>query len=280
MTENKESSSSSSWLPWRRSSNNKNTDNKNIDENNKKTEATTPTTPTTTTTTTTTTPTPTPTTTATTTTTTTTTTNKNIENEQIKSKNKEEGKNHQKNQDKQQQPRTKEEEERKTVKRLEKKNRFLLQEEKNRMMEEKKERMVDLLENPPILKADLTTDDKMKLVYNRYGYTVTPKQMLWRAGFTGGIAGALIGNSIAKSNPIKPIKTFTICLFAGIGGYIGSSFVYSSPNFKENYDDYIYRQYDIDTEDYFFNEVPDLLIRRELLKKNIKTDIHGRILKE
>ncbi|KAM9972333.1 hypothetical protein ACTFIW_007392 [Dictyostelium discoideum] len=259
MTENKESSSSSSsWLPWRRSSNNnnKNTDNKNIDENNKKTEAT-----------------------ATATTATTTTTNKNIENEQIKSKNKEEGKNHQKNQDKQQ-PRTKEEEERKTVKRLEKKNRFLLQEEKNRMMEEKKERMVDLLENPPILKADLTTDDKMKCVYNRYGYTVTPKQMLWRAGFTGGIAGALIGNSIAKTNPIKPIKTFAICLFAGIGGYIGSSFVYGLPNFKENYDDYIYRQYDIDTENYFFNEVPDLLIRRELLKKNIKTDIHGRIIKE
>ncbi|KAM9984368.1 hypothetical protein ACTFIZ_004067 [Dictyostelium cf. discoideum] len=259
MTENKESSSSSSWLPWRRS--NKNTDNKNIDENNK-TEATEVAA-----------------TAATTTTATTTTTNKNIENEQIKSKNKEEGKNNQKNQDKQQ-PRTKEEEERKTVKRLEKKNRFLLQEEKNRLMEEKKDRMVDLLENPPVLKAELTTEDKMKLVYNRYGYTVTPKQLLWRSGFAGGLAGALIGNSIAKTNPIKPIKTFSICLFAGIGSYISSSIVYSLPNFREKYEDYTYRQFDIDTENHFFNEVPDLLIRRELLKKNIKTDIHGRIIKE
>ncbi|KAN0035003.1 hypothetical protein ACTFIV_001543 [Dictyostelium citrinum] len=255
MTENKESSSSSSWLPWRRSTN-KNTDNKNIDENQKKIEATTTETA------------------AATTATTEATSNKNIENEQNKSKNKEEKT---KNQDKQK-PRTKEEEERKNLKRLEKKNRFLLQEEMNKQLLEKKNRMVDLLLNPPILTANLSKEDKSKILYNRYGYPCTPKVMLWKAGFFGGIAGALIGNSIAKTNPIKPLKTFFICLFAGTGGYITSSYVYKDPLFRENYEHYNSHEYEMDVEQYFLNEVPIFLVRRELLKKNIKTDIHGHLI--
>ncbi|KAK5576767.1 hypothetical protein RB653_007911 [Dictyostelium firmibasis] len=275
MTDNKESSSSSSWLPWRKSAN-KNTDDKNKIEENKKTETTT------------TAPTTAPTTateiaTAAATTTAMTTDEINRQIEEIKTKNKEE-KSQKIKDEGNQQPKTKkelqEEEERKMKKKIEKRNRFLIEEELNRKLDEKKNDMIDLVSEPPIFTIDLTPEDEKKLVFNRYGYACSPKAMLWRTGFIGGIAGALIGNSIAKTNPIKPLKTFIICVCAGTGGYLSSSCLYDNAEFRANYNHYLNNEYEVDIEDYFLSEATNLIIRRKLLQKNIKTNEHGRIIKQ